>query len=205
MCARTRDSRSVTCCLKQPTHTGAPSSAAWARVQWSVRYIRKPSYPRLYSKVSTFLVSYSSSHAVLPPQNIKGGLKRVEGKAKKGTAVPQAPAPASPQARSGPAFGSSERGVEMKAKHGVDHGKDSCYGSEMCVNPDERSHVARLPKPFCPFPCLCLCHCLCPCLCLHLYRLVPCAKCVKLSSDLLFRHSVRCRLLNVGAWQCGMC
>ena len=75
--------------------------------------------------MSTFLVSYSSSHAVLPPQNIKGGLKRVEGKAKKGTAVPQAPAPAAPQARSGPAFGSSARGVEMKAKHGVDHGKDS--------------------------------------------------------------------------------
>jgi hypothetical protein len=38
-----------------------------------------------------------------------------------------------------------------------------------------------LPKPFCPFPCLCPCFCLCPCLCLHLYRLVPCAKCVKLN------------------------
>jgi hypothetical protein len=93
---------------------------------------------------------------------MKGELKGVEGKSKTGTAVPQAPTPAAPQARSGPAFGSSARGVEMQAKHGVDHGKDSCYGSEMRMNPDERSHVARLPKPFC------LCPCLCPCFCLYL-------------------------------------
>jgi hypothetical protein len=131
---------------------------------------------------------------------MKGELKRIEGKSKTGTAVPQAPTPAAPQARSGPAFGSSARGVEMQAKHGVDHGKDSCYGSEMRALARSKVAKAFLSLPL-PLPLLLPL----PTLCLHLYRLVPSAKCVNLSSVLLFSHSVRCRLMNVGAWQSGMC